>query len=138
MKEQQDSELTEEDQEQEAELEAAADASAQQADEETKGKKNINEILPYVINLSKEYDFDGKKIQQVDLSGLEDLTTRDAEYIDHVMSKLQYHPTDKFRDTTYTKHIAMRVTGLPVEFFNSLRWKDQQAITARITLYFLF
>ena len=117
-----------------AALEAAADNSAK---EET-GNEDVNEKIPYIIPLSKTYDLEGKKIKEVDLSGLEDLTTADGEYIDRVMAKMNYHPRDKFRDITYTKHIAMKVTGLPIEFFNMLRWKDQQAITSRITVYFLF
>lgn len=119
--------------EEKAALEAASD-NTQQIEE----TKDIFEKIPYIIPLSKTYDLEGKKIKEVDLSGLEDLTTADGEYIDRVMAKMNYHPRDKFRDITYTKHIAMRVTGLPIEFFNMLRWKDQQAITSRITVYFLF
>lgn len=116
-------------------VEAAADGSAQSAESEL---EDINDKLPYVIPLSRAYNLDGKEIREVDLNGLEDLTTADGEYIDRVMAKMGYHPRDKFRDLTYTKHIAMRVTGLPVEFFNSLKWKDLQAISSRITVYFLF
>lgn len=121
--------------EEKAALEAAADISAQNTDNDL---KDLNEKIPYVIPLSKAYDLDGQKIKEVDLSGLEDLTTADGEYIDRVMAKMTYHPKDKFRDLTYTKHIAMRVTNLPIEFFNALKWKDQQAITSRISIYFLF
>lgn len=116
-----------------AEVEAAADISAGD-----KGNTDINDSIPYVVPLSKTYDFEGASINEVDLSGLEDMSTTDGEYIDRVMSKMNYHPKDKFRDITYTKHIAMHITGLPVEFFNSLKWKDMQAITARISIYFLF
>lgn len=117
--------------EEQAAVEAAADASAQ-------AELGINERLPYIIPLSKTYNFEGEKIKEIDLSGLEDLTTADGEYIDRVMAKLNYHPKSKFSDITYTKHIAMRVTNLPIEFFNNLKWKDQQMITSRITIYFLF
>lgn len=126
---------TEEITEEMAAVEAAADGSVQNAESDP---ENINDALPYVIPLSKTYNLDGKEIREVDLSGLEDMTTADGEYIDRVMAKMKYHPKDKFRDITYTKHIAMRVTNLPVEFFNSLRWKDMQAISSRISVYFLF
>lgn len=126
---------TEEIAEEMAAVEAAADGSVQNAENDP---ADINEALPYVIQLSKAYNLDGREIREVDLSGLEDLTTADGEYIDRVMAKMKYHPKDKFRDLTYTKHIAMRVTNLPVEFFNSLRWKDLQAISSRISVYFLF
>lgn len=126
---------TEELTEEMAAVEAAADSSTQEAESDP---ENINDKLPYVIRLSKPYVLEGKEIREVDLSGLDDLTTADGEYIDRVMAKMGYHPKDKFKDLTYTKHIAMRVTNLPVEFFNSLKWKDLQAITSRIAIYFLF
>lgn len=115
------------------ELEAAADSISLQED-----AGNINDRIPYVIPLEKEYDLDGKKIKEVDLSGLEDLTTLDAQEIDSVMSKMKYYPQNKFKDILYTKHIAMRATGLPVEFFNSLSFKDMQSITSRVAIYFLY
>lgn len=116
-----------------AAIEASADNSAKETDLE-----DINDILPYVIPLSKAYNLEGKEISEVDLSGLDDLTTTDGEYVDRVIAKMGYHPKDKFRDITYIKHIAMRVTNLPIEFFNSLKWKDMQTIASRITVYFLF
>lgn len=121
--------------EESAALEAASDVTAQNEADKAKGK---NETFPYTVLLSKTYDLDGKKISEIDLSGLEDLTTADGEYIERVMAKLNHTPTNKFMDLTYTKHIAMKVTGLPIEFFNALKWKDQQRITSRIAVYFLY
>ncbi len=118
-----------------AELEAAADSTVKDKGEDV---LNVNERISYVIPLSKAYDLEGKVIKEVDLSGLEDLTTADGEYIERVMAKMNYHPNDKFRDITYTKHIAMKVTGLPIEFFNMLKWKDLNRITSRIAVYFLY
>ena len=116
-----------------AEVEAAADYTA----EEGETVEAANERIPYTVPLSREYDLDGKKINEVDLSGLADMTTADAQDIDRVMERMHHHPQNKFRDIMYTKHIAMKATGLPVEFFNNLLWKDMEAITSRITIYFL-
>lgn len=118
-----------------AAVEAAADNSVQDGDMEM----DMNRKLSYIIELSQPYTMlDGQEIKEVDLSGLEDLTTADGEYVERVMAKLNHYPRNKFRDITYTKHIAMRVTNLPIEFFNALKWKDQEAITSRIAIYFLF
>lgn len=122
--------------EESAALEAASDVTAQ--DEEKDKAKGRNEVIPYTVHLSKTYELEGRKISEVDLSGLEDLTTADGEYIERVMARLNHTPTNKFMDLTYTKHIAMKVTGLPIEFFNALKWKDQQRITSRIAVYFLY
>jgi len=116
-----------------ADIEAAMD-SAIENDEEL---EDINKRIPFVVKFSTKYQFDGSEISEIDLSGLEDLTTQDAQFLDKVMVKMQHRPNDKFRDTIYTKHIAMKVTGLPVEFFNMLRMKDMQNITSRIAIYFL-
>ncbi|MGN0338659.1 MAG: hypothetical protein ACI4EE_14290 [Lachnospiraceae bacterium] len=123
--------------EEKAAMEAAADSTAAAA-EQNASDLNINERMPYTVTLSKAYNLEGKEIKEVDLSGLEDLTTADAEYIERVMEKLNHYPRNRFKDITYTKHIAMKVTNLPIEFFNSLKWKDQQAITSRIGIYFLY
>lgn len=118
-----------------AELEAAADNAVKN---EKDSIEKINRELSYEVELTREYDFDGEKIRKVDLSGLKELTTVDGTEIDQVMERMNHEPRNKFRDLTYTKHIAMRVTGLPVEFFNNLIWKDMERIKNRITLYFLF
>ncbi len=117
-----------------AELEAAADNAVKN---EKGSIEKINRELSYEVELTREYDFDGERIRKVDLSGLKELTTVDGTEIDQVMERMNHEPRNKFRDLTYTKHIAMRVTGLPVEFFNNLIWKDMERIK-NITLYFLF
>lgn len=118
-----------------AELEAAADNAVKN---EKGSIEKINRELSYEVELTREYDFDGERIRKVDLSRLKELTTVDGTEIDQVMERMNHEPRNKFRDLTYTKHIAMRVTGLPVEFFNNLIWKDMERIKNRITLYFLF
>lgn len=120
--------------EREAEMEAAADITAGDDEEEA---ADINERIPFIVKLSGEYELDGRQIREVDLSGLVDLTTADAQDVERVMNKMKHHPQNKFRDIMYTKHIAMKVTGLPVEFFNGLSWKDMEAVSARIAIYFL-
>ena len=118
-----------------AELEAAADSiSAKKEEDPREEEKNTTFIIP----LRETYNFGGKSIDSVDLSGLEKLTTIDAQEVDKVVDAMNWHPRNKFRDTIYLKHIAMRVTILLVEFFYMLSWKDMNNICARETLYFLF
>lgn len=118
-----------------AELEAAADSiSAKKEEDPREEEKNTTFIIP----LRETYNFGGKSIDSVDLSRLEKLTTIDAQEVDKVVDAMNWHPRNKFRDTIYLKHVAMRATELPVEFFNMLNWKDMNNICARETLYFLF
>jgi hypothetical protein len=105
--------------------------------EETQDRESTMQKVGYKVELSREYNFNGKKIKEIDLSRLEDLTTRDAEEIDKIMAKLSHYPRNRYRDTLYCKHIAMRATGLPADFFDMLRWKDMDEVTSRVTIYFL-
>lgn len=128
--------------EENASILTAADetASGGREDEETNTEEEADGNL-YEVTFDKEYEFDNgdgrKKYQSIDLSGLVDLTTVDGEVFDRILLKLGHAPVNKFKDTTYTKHVAMKVTGLPVEFFNMLSIRDMQKVTAMVYYYFL-
>ena len=118
-----------------AQLEAEADSiSATKEEDPREEETNTTFIIP----LRETYNNREKSIDSVDLSRLEKLTTIDAQEVDKVVDAMNWHPRNKFRDTIYLKHVAMRATELPVEFFNMLNWKDMNNICARETLYFLF
>lgn len=114
-----------------AELMAAADSTSGGAD----APSDVH--IPYVVKLSRAYDLDGKSIDTVDLTGLEELTTMDAQEVDQIVERLGRTPRNKWKDTLYTKHVAVKASGLPVEFFNRLRWNDMNNITSVVSLYFL-
>ena len=112
-----------------------ADADRASGSNEDPNKIKIN----FQVKLSKAYDdMSGNLIDTVDLSGLENLTTMDAQEVDRIVGKLGHVPKNKWKDTLYTKHVAVKATGLPVEFFNALLWKDMEDITSTVMLYFLF
>lgn len=125
----------------EAELRAAADEMASGDRQETEETEAMEEN-PYEVKLSREYSFyDGtqeKTYDTLDLSGLVDLTTVDGEMFDRVLQKMNYRPANKFNDLTYCKHVAMKVTGLPAEFFNMLSIRDMIIITSVVYHFFLF
>lgn len=130
----------------EAELKAESDMLPEDtvSDEPMSEKEAIEAVRQeenedqYTVKLLREYNFEGRMIASVDMRGLDDLTTRDMEVFDRIMAKMQHSPADKYRDTTYTKHIAVRVTGLPIEFFNQLKARDMLLVTARVYSYFLY
>jgi len=116
----------------------AAERLAGQEDEDAAAEAQEN---PYEVVFDREYSFDNgggvKKYRKLDMSGLPELTTTDGEVFDRVLVKLRHNPANKFNDTTYTKHVAMKVTGLPAEFFNQLNIRDMQKVTAAVYYYFL-
>ena len=115
------------------EIEEEIEASADSVNEE----KLTENDLAYIHKFSKPYVFDGETYTEIDLTGLKDFTTADAERVDRVMMKMGHRVTNKIQDTTYIKHLAMRVTGKPVEFFNSLPWKEMLMIQGIVQMYLL-
>lgn len=81
---------------------------------------------------------DGKMVDRLDLSGLSNLTTKDGEYADRVLAKMDHAPQNKFADVLYCKHLAVRATGISLEFFNMLDLRDMLLIVARINYFFLY
>lgn len=104
-------------------------------EQETKAVESIEN--KHVLVLSKEYEFDGKKIDRLDFSKLPDLTTRDLEYADRILARIQHDPADKYRDTMWAKYIAVRATGYAPDFFNELAMRDMLGIVGTIRTYFL-
>lgn len=128
-----------------ADVTAAADSNMQTEQDEPKTEEQIAKEAEeeaeeniYEVPLSHEYLLGTEKIGKIDLSGLEKLTTRDGEYADRVLAKLGHNPGNKFKDTTYCKFIAMRATGMPLEFFNALDLRDMTLIEAKVYYYFLY
>lgn len=112
------------------------------ADKRSGEKEDPKKIrVPLIVKLSRSYDDlsgNKNKIDTVDLSGLETLTTMDAQEVDQIVSRMGHVPGNKWKDTLYTKHAAVKASGLPVEFFNQLLWKDMEEIKATVAYYFLF
>lgn len=128
-----------------AEVAAAADNNMRVERDEPKTEEQIakeaeeeTEEDVYEVPLSREYAIGSEKISKIDMSGLEKLTTRDGEYVDRVLAKLGHNPGNKFKDTTYCKFIAMRATGLPLDFFNGLDLRDMTLVEAKVYFYFLY
>ncbi|MBO5551818.1 MAG: hypothetical protein J5966_07660 [Lachnospiraceae bacterium] len=94
--------------------------------------------ISFTVKFKPPHMFEGEKYDELDLSKLQELTTKDAEYFDSIMAAMRHFPTDKFRDTKYLKQVAVRVTGKPVEFFNTMSMRNFEEVKSRISMYFLF
>lgn len=75
-----------------------------------------------VIKLGKPYSFEGKEYQEIDMSGLDKLTIKDA-----VSAQLQLFNEQEVAatilcetTTAFARAIAVKATGLPVEFFKMM------------------
>ncbi len=127
-----------------ADVTAAAEKAAFPAEEERQSDEEIERENPdesadsYIVQFRRTYIWKDEEITQLDMSGLEHLTTRDGEYVDRVLARLNHAPRNKFTDTLYCKHIAVRATGIAMDFFNMLDIRDMLLIVAKVNYYFLF
>lgn len=82
---------------------------------------------------SKEYEFEGRKIKEVDLSGLEDLTADDLVKANKVFTTNGNFATVPEITLEYAIILAASVSHLPLEFFQQLKAKDSLKVKNRVT-----
>lgn len=96
-------------------------------------QENSQESL--VLKLTKPYVFEGKTYEELDLSGLEDVTAGTLESVGRQVSKKNpgINPAILEMSTPFCHMLAGRVAKLPLEFFQRLPAKDGIALKALIT-----
>ncbi|MBP1924591.1 hypothetical protein J2Z76_000444 [Sedimentibacter acidaminivorans] len=72
------------------------------------------------ITFKKPYNFEGSEYKEVDLSNIENLTTRDLIEADKIFNSSGQIALMNEMTTGYSCIIASKVAKLPVEFFESL------------------
>lgn len=96
-------------------------------------KREVNEMK---LKLSKEYDFEGQKISEIDLSGLDNLTAADMIQANKVLTN--NGTVSVLPETTleYDLIIAAGALKMPIEFFKQLKPKDAMALKNRVTSFY--
>lgn len=89
-----------------------------------------------VIKLSKTYEFEGARISEVDLSGIENLTAEDVFKAQQAMTMQNHIAVQLESDPVYCKLIAAYASQLPSEFFNKLSLKDFTKVKNKVSAYF--
>lgn len=84
------------------------------------------------VVFSKEYDFEGKKIKEVDLKGLDDLTANDLIKANKVFTTNGNVATVPEITLEYAIILAASVTHLPIEFYEQLISKDILKVKNRV------
>lgn len=96
-----------------------------------------DETLSSVVELSRKYEFDGRTIESIDLSGLEDITGAEATKIEKIYRTLtKTYSSQPQLTPEYAMAAASYVTDLPVEFFKYLKIKDVTKIQLRVINFF--
>lgn len=94
---------------------------------EPKNNKNaeiIDDENSLVIKFKKPYSFEGKDYDEIDLSGLENVTGNDMVQVNKILGKQGQLPVLQEMQLEYAQEMAARVTGMPVEFFKNFSMKD--------------
>ena len=75
--------------------------------------------MNYTITFNKPYTFEGQEYHELDMSGLEKLTIRDAVDIQKKLFNQQEVASMLLSETTtaFTREVAAKATKLPIEFF---------------------
>lgn len=89
-----------------------------------------------VIKLSRTYDFEGEKIKEIDMSGLEEITANDMIKANKVLNNNGTVTVLPETNLEYTLIIAASASGLPIEFFKILVPKDAMKVKNRVTSFF--
>lgn len=99
-------------------------------------KRATQEAEENIIKLSKTYDFEGEKIQELDFSGLENVTADDMIKANKVLASSGTVSVLPENDLYYTLIIAASATGHPIEFFKSLKPRDAIKVKNKVTSFF--
>lgn len=89
-----------------------------------------------IVKFSKTYEFEGARISEVDLSGIETLTAEDMFKAQQNLMIQNHISVQLESDPKYCILIASYATELPSEFFNQLSIKDATKVKNKVSAYF--
>lgn len=95
---------------------------------EIKTNEVKDEEIELVIKFKKPYQFEGKEISEIDLTGLENITGNDMVQVNKTLSRQGQVPMLQEMQLEYAQEMAARVTGMPVEFFKGLSAKHSMKL----------
>ena len=96
-----------------------------------------DETIDNVVEFTKRYDFEGKTIDKIDLSGIEDMSGATAQKVEQLYRKITKNISASPETTLdYAMAIASILTDLPVEFFKQINAKDLMKIKIRVVNFY--
>lgn len=99
----------------------------------TEEKAKENDLL---VNFTRTYKFEEKEIAEVDLSGMDNLTTKDMIKANKVLQSNGTFSAVPEMTMEYAVVIAASATGIPVEFYNNLSPRDAIKLKTKVTGFF--
>lgn len=96
------------------------------------GNKAKDRAKDRVVTLDKPYTYDGKAVSVIDLSGVEELTSKDVSAAENEVLKTGIYSANMKNFFVYSCALASRATGNPIEFFTKMPLVD--AVKVRSTV----
>ncbi|CAM4110871.1 phage tail assembly protein [Mesobacillus thioparans] len=78
----------------------------------------------YLVTFNKPYQFEGKEYTEIDLTGIDNLTTEDLTQADKVFISSGNIATTNELSVGYACIIASKVSQKPIEFFSKMPAKE--------------
>lgn len=89
-----------------------------------------------ILKLSKPYTFEGNTFNEIDLSGLENLTAADMIKAQKVLDRSGTFSVIPEMSLEYACIIAANATSQPIEFYKGLNPRDAIKVKNRVTSFF--
>lgn len=112
-----------------SEVNAVADTQNSEIDDS-------EESFDMYVKFSKPYIFEDDTYDGLDMSCLENLTTRDLADIEKKFYRQGITSMTPENTVTYAKIVAQKATGLPIEFFEQLPLREMMKIKSRVVNFF--
>lgn len=98
----------------------------------TKSEKSESEN-DLVLKFKTPYKFEGTTYEEIDLSGLENLSGADMIFVSAKLSRKGRIQVLQEMSLEYAQEISAVATGMPVEFFQGLGVKDSTKLKNTVT-----
>lgn len=85
-----------------------------------------------IVKLDKPYTYGGETVSAIDLSGVEELTSKDVSGAENEVLKTGIYSANMKNFFVYSCALAARATGKPIEFFENMPLTD--AVKVRSTV----
>lgn len=89
-----------------------------------------------IIKFSRKYTFEDREYEELDLSGLENMSATDMIAANKILEKSGSFSFLPEMSLEYACIISARATKIPLEFFKSLHPKDAIKVKNRVTSFF--
>ena len=86
----------------------------------------------HTVEFDKPYTYGGETVSVMDLSGVEELTSKDVSAAENEVLKTGVYSTNMKNFFVYSCALAARATGKPIEFFTKMPLKDAAKVRSTV------